>query len=917
MLRRIPFYLCLLLCIFNTNLTYAQKVTGRILDSLNQQSQPGVLVRLLNTDHQVYTNGSGNFIFNGVNPGKYTLDVMSNNRQAIIQSFETDGSDLHLGDIQIKIYTDLFNDITIIDLDDLAGIENENDNFSSALSAGFDPFLNAANYNLGSGRFRPRGYSNSESEMILNGMYMNDQDDGRVLWTSWSNLNDVLKSRSNVINLNASDYTFGGVGGASYIDLRASAIRPTKKITYSNSNRTFQHRLMGTYATGMMQNGWGFAFSGSYAYAEQGYVKGTYLQGGSYFLSVDRKLGQKHLLNFVILGSPQKRGRSTGAIQEMYDLSGTNYYNPNWGYQDGEIRNSRVYNIHQPISTLRHEWAISPNTNLATTLGIQFGNYGSTRLDWYEAPDPRPDYYRRLPSYATDPGLKTQITDYYTSSEENRQLNWAEMYAANATRNYTIQNVNGILGNDITGKLAAYVLESENYDNEKVNFNSVLTSKLSEMVTFAGGLQYHKEKVHYYRRIEDLLGADFYIDFNKFAERDYPSNVDAAQNDLNNPNRIVGVGDIYGYNYYIHNNRQVAWGQLVFNTNKFDYIAALSLSNQSFYREGLTKVGLFPDNSYGKSEVQSFFNYGVKLGATYKLNGRNYFIASGSYRTRAPFASEAFVSPRVRDQVAKNLTNEKITALDVTYLARYTNFKARVSVFYTQYQDMISNDVFYNEDFRTFVNYLQTGIDTRHLGIETGFDYNLTSRIDLKGAFSIGQYYHTSRPTATISRDNSAEDFVTDRVIYIDNYYVAGTPQVAGTIGLSYRSAKYWNWNINVNGFAQNYLSFNPDRRTEEAVKDIYAYGESTLYNEIIDEVKLKDNFTVDAGVGKSIQFSNRSLLRINLNVGNILNNRNFITGGFEQFRFDFENKDINKFPPRYFYAYGMNYTLGIAYIFP
>ncbi|MCZ2101092.1 MAG: TonB-dependent receptor [Chitinophagales bacterium] len=917
MLRRVSGYIIILISLFNTNLTHAQKVSGRILDSLSHQIQPGVQVQLLNTDHTVYSNGLGNFVFYNVQPGTYTLSTSFNDKQSILQSFNVANEDVYLGDVVILINTEIFNEITVIDLDDLAGIENENDNFSSVLSAGRDPFLNAANYNLGAGRFRPRGYSNEESEMNLNGMVMNNQDDGRVLWTAWNSLNDVMKSRTNIINLNAGDFTFGGIGDASYIDLRASAIRPTKKITYSNSNRTFQHRIMGTYATGMMKNGWGFAISGSHSYADQGYVKGTYLQANSYFLSIDRKLGQNHLLNFLILGSPQKRGRSTGAIQEMYDLAGSNYYNPNWGYQDGKVRNSREYIIHQPISMLRHDWKISPKTHVTTTIGYQFGNYGSTRLDWYEAPDPRPDYYRRLPSYATNSELKDLITNYYTSSEAHRQLNWAELYEANSTRNYTIQNVNGIPGNDITGKLAAYVQESENYDKNKFNFNSVINSTLADNLSFAGGIQYLKEKVHYYRRIEDLLGADFYIDFNKFAERDYPSNPDAAQNDLNNPNRIVREGDIYGYNYYIHNQRQTAWGQLTFKTNKMDYVAGLSLAHQSFYRAGKTKVGLFPDNSFGKSEEQTFFNYGVKLGATYKLDGRNYFLASGSYRTRAPFANESFVSPRVRDQVAKDLTNEKITAFDISYLARYTNFKARVSAFYTQYQDKITNDVFYHEDFRTFVNYLMTGIDTRHTGVEVGFEYSVNSKVDVNGAFSLGEYYYTSRPKATISRDNSAEDIVTDRVVYIENYYVSGTPQVAGTVGVSYRSSKYWTFNLNVNGFSSNYLSFNPDRRTEEGVKDVYAYGESTLFHTIIDEVKLKDNFTVDAGIGKSIRFPNRSYLRINLNIGNLLNNKNFITGGFEQYRYDFENKNIDKFPPRYFYAYGLNYTLGIAYLFP
>ena len=916
MIRRTRSYFVLVFLLFNVYLTFGQTVKGQLVNEGNPL--PGIIVRIPELDAEVYTNGMGNFFFDQVNAGTYTLVAVENGIQILLATFNSDGKDLDLGPTayspQTKVATE---DITVVDVFDLAGIENENDNFSSVLSAGRDPFTNATTFNLSAGRFRPRGYFNEDAEMIMNGMLMNDQDDGRVLWTAWNSMNDVLRNRSNLINLSYSDYTFGGIGGATFIDLRASSIREEKKVTYAHSNRTFQHRVMGTYATGMMENGWAIAATASHSYATQGYVKGTYFQGNSYFLSVDKRLNPNHLLNVVIFGSPQKRGRSTGAVQEMYDLSSDNFYNPNWGFQNGKVRNSREYIINQPVTMLRHDWKISDKTNVMTTAGLQFGVYGSTRLDWFDAPDPRPDYYKRLPSFAQSDEEKLLVTNFLTASEENRQLNWSELYGANAVRVQTIQDVDGIAGNDVTGKLAAYVQESENYDNTKFNFNTILNSILTDKLSLTAGLQYVGERVHYYRRLEDLLGADFYIDFNRFALRDFPNNVNAGQNDLNRPNRLVREGDIFGHDYNINNDRATVWSQLFYKTEKWDYFIGGSLANQSFYREGHTKVGLFPDNSFGKSEVQTFFNYGVKGGITYKLDGRNYFVANGTYRTRAPFANESYISPRVRDQIASNLTNEKIAAFDVSYLARYTNFKARVTAFYTDFRDKISNDVFYHEEFQTFVNYLMTNIDRKHMGIELGIDYDINSKFELTAAGSIGDYYHTSRPLATISRDNSAEDFVKDRTIYIQNYYVTGMPQIAGTVGLGYRSTKYWNFNVNVNGFAKNYLSFNPDRRSEEAVKNVYNGGEGSLYDQIIDQEKLPDAMTVDFSVGKSHRFKDGAFLRINLNVGNILNNTNFRTGGFEQLRFDFEDKDINRFPPRYFYAYGLNYNLNVAYVFP
>lgn len=904
--------------LFGYGISFAQNIEGKLINTTSGEPIPAAEISLKNTDNVLYTNASGKFLFNNIKPNYYTLEIRID--EVLIKAIEIThvSTGTNLGDIAVSGATSqVANDISIIDISDLASIENENDNFSSALSAGRDPFIDATTFNLIAGRFRPRGYFNEDSEMIMNGMLMNDQDDGRVLWTAWNGLNDVMRNRTNVVNLSESDFTFGGIGGATIIDLRASSQRDEKRITYANSNRTFQHRLMGTYSTGMMKNGWAVAATGSHTYGAQGYVKGTHIQGNSYFLSIDRKVSDKHLLNFVVFGSPQRRGRSTGSVQEMYDISGDNYYNPNWGYQNGEVRSAREYRIHQPVIMLRHDWKMTDKTKIITNLGVQTGRYGSTRLDWYDAPDPRPDYYRRLPSYATVPESKNLITDFLKASDANRQINWQALYDANATRNYTIENADGVTGNNISGKLAAYILESENYDNQKINFNTVINSQLSDKINFAGGIQYLKEKVHYYRKVEDLLGADFYVDFNRFALRDFPDNKDAGQNDVNRPNRLLKVGDTFGHDYNIHTAKASAWGQVGYIGSKIDFMLGAMLSHQSFYREGFTKVGIFPNNSFGKSAKNIFLNPSFKGGVTYKIDGRNYVSLNGTYRTRAPFASESFVSPRVRDQVVSNLKNEQIGSVDISYLARYTKLKARISAYYTDFRNKITNDVFYHEEFQTFVNYIMTGINRKHSGIEMGLEYNLTSKITLSAAAAWGEYFHSSRPLATISRDNSAVDFVTDRTIYIDNYYFSGSPQTAGTIGITYRSTKFWFFDVNVNGFSKNYLSFNPDRRAAEAVKTVNPTEQNELYQQIIQQEKLNDAITVDLSVGKSWRLKNGSYLRANLNAGNILNNTNFISGGFEQLRFDYETKDVNKFPPRYFYSYGLNYNLNISYTFP
>jgi len=166
-------------------------------------------------------------------------------------------------------------------------------------------------------------------------------------------------------------------------------------------------------------------------------------------------------------------------------------------------------------------------------------------------------------------------------------------------------------------------VEEQHFDSEKYNFNTNLETTIGSDLTINGGVNFLYENVHNYKILDDLLGAEFYIDLDEFALRDFPGNLDLAQNDLQNPNRILYEGDRFGWNYDIVTQRAGAWGQGQLSLNSWDVFASAEFSNTSFYRNSFYQNGKFPETSLGKSEVQTFNNYGLKAGLTYKLDGTN------------------------------------------------------------------------------------------------------------------------------------------------------------------------------------------------------------------------------------------------------------------------------------------------------
>ena len=300
------------------------------------------------------------------------------------------------------------DNIPVITLDDNDLGDASAQNISSLLTAGRDPFYNAATFNFSAARFRIRGYNSDFTSTYINGIPMDNLDNGYTPFGLWGGLNDVFRNRDINIGIRYNTFAFGDIGNTTNIDVRASKQRPQTNIGYSYSNRSYDQRMVFTHSTGLNKKGWAFTVSGSFRYADEGYVKGTYFNGYSWFAAIDKKIGQRQIISLIAFDAPTESGRQGAATQEMINLSGSHYYNPSWGYQNGKIRNANISKTNQPVIILTHDFRISNKTDLTTSLSYSFGERSYSSLDWYNAPDPRPDYYRYLPSYYnSDPYLTT------------------------------------------------------------------------------------------------------------------------------------------------------------------------------------------------------------------------------------------------------------------------------------------------------------------------------------------------------------------------------------------------------------------------------------------------------------------------------------------------------------------------------
>ena len=173
---------------------------------------------------------------------------------------------------------------------DLIQSEGQSQNISGLLQSSRDVYAGIAGFNFSAARFRLRGYSSENTNILIGGIPGNDPESGWAIWSYWGGLNDVTRYPEAKMGIASSHTTFGGIGGYSSISLRASEKRKGHRASYAATNRSYNSRAMYSYNSGW-KGDWAFSVSASSRWANEGYVEGTSYSGGSYFAAVERRGG--------------------------------------------------------------------------------------------------------------------------------------------------------------------------------------------------------------------------------------------------------------------------------------------------------------------------------------------------------------------------------------------------------------------------------------------------------------------------------------------------------------------------------------------------------------------------------------------------------------------------------------------------
>lgn len=889
-------------------------VVGNVVDATTNESLPDVEVAIEDSNLTVMTNASGefNFVAFEVPLGEqivtFTKEGFISKRFPVIIN-ENESLNLDVISLEVDINEENFQ-IGTISLSDneLSSDESAADNLSGLLQASKDVFLNAAAYDFSATFFRPRGFDSENGKVLINGIEMNKMYNGRPQWSNWGGLNDAMRNQVFTMGLSANENTFGDLAGTTNVVMRASQYQKGGRVSYASSNRSYRGRVMASYNSGLTDNGWAYSFLASRRFGEEGFNDGSLYDANSFFAAVEKKINENHSLNLTAFYTPNRRGKSSPNTQEVYDLKDISY-NSYWGHQDGEIRNSRVREIEEPVIMLNHYWDISKKTRLNTNVAYQFGKVGNSRLGYDNAPNPDPTYYQKLPSYFLGNPDGADYAGAYGASESFRndgQIDWDAMYQANI----------------FSGGTSKYYLYEDRNDDKQLTANTIISSDITNNITLNGSLGYKRLNSRNFANMIDLLGGSGYLDIDTFNQGD------AAQNNLENPNRVLGEGDTFKYDYELDASEYNGFAQAQFSYSKIDFYAGANVERTTYQRNGLYRNGSFPTNSLGESEELDFTTYGVKAGATYKITGRHLVTLNGAYFTDAPTLRNSFSNSRQNNSTVLGLEEETVKNVDLSYVYRSPKVKARLTGYYTKMEDATEIAFYYADGISglgrnvntAFVQEVLTNIDKRHIGAELGIEAQVTPTIKLKGAASYGEYVYANNPDLYLTSDDFQQELDFGKS-YLKDYKVAGGPQQAYQIGFEYRDPDYWWFGATSNFFSNAYVDVSPITRSQNFYADFdgapFNDYDTETARELLKQEEFDSYMLVNVVGGKSWKV-NDYFVGFFATINNVLD-KEYKTGGFEQGRsanYRTLSEDVSNekrvFGPKYWYGYGTTYYLNV-----
>ncbi|MGM0498376.1 MAG: TonB-dependent receptor [Bacteroidota bacterium] len=802
-------FIILFLSLFSYQFSFSQgTLKGKIVDEDSEEALIGATVAVKGTTSGTATDVDGSFTLK-VESGTVPLELSYVGYQEKELEVEVEeGETKDLGNIglasesvameEVKVVADFAKDretpvaaskIEPLEIQEKLGTQS----FTKVLKSTPSVYATEGGGGFGDGDIHMRGFSGENIGVLVNGVPVNDMENGQVYWSNWAGLSNVTRTVQVQRGLGASKLAISSVGGTMNIVTQSTQSDKGGSIYQGMGNDGYMKTGFNV-STGLMDNGWAVTLSGQKESGD-GYVEATKFEAYTYFFNIAKRINDDHRLSFTGFGTPQwhnQRG-SMHMIEDYREAENGGRLNTHYGYWNGEIMmTGYAYNeYHKPQFSLNHYWDINNTTKLSTAVYASFGNGGGKGTsgessNWleFDYPSGKPMEQTKL----TNDGL----LDYESVHEENAQAPNGSEAIFTMRRNQ----------HDWYGVLSSFNTKFSNID-------------------FTLGFDGRYYRGDHFTEVTNLLGGEYFLD-NTNVNRD--------------PGTPLDVGDKIAY----HNLGDVVWGGLFaqgeYTTDQYSGFLSVSFSDKSYRR--IDKFSYFNDdlineiendqelkedyidrlgeNSFDQamegqySDWVHYLTYSAKGGFNYNIDDNNNVFVNGGYFTRAPYFSYAFVG--YTNEINNTLEVEKVISTE----AGYGYVSDLMKVDFTLYRTNWKNKGYSTSTGQGGVA-TTDGIDALHMGAELEVRVKPTDNLKINFMASYGDWKWND--DALFDYYDRNQDFLYSDTVHINDVSVGGSAQTTAALGVEYQPIDELKLSLDANHFSRLFAGYDVEERIETSTK--------------------------------------------------------------------------------------------------
>ena len=647
----------------------------------------------------------------------------------------------------------------------------------------------------GDARINVRGFDQRNVAVMINGMPINDMENGWVYWSNWDGLGDATSSIQIQRGLSATTLATPAIGGSMNIITDPTAQDAGLKLRQEFGNDGFLKTTF-TGNTGLVDSKWAMNAT-VVRKTGDGLIDKTWTDAWAYYFGAAYNINEDNRLELYAMGAPQLHGQNSykqniatydhefakslddydqAALEEFPQASSGRKYNQTWGpvsssysgqqYWNGSTHDryasdfimERANYFHRPLANLNWYSQVSNSVSLYTILywsggmGGGSGTFGSLVWD-YSLPNSR-------------------HIDFDGTIERNR----------NSSTGST-----GILRNSVNNQWTVGAIG-------KVYW------KVNDQVTTNFGVDWRTAEMEHFREVRDLLGGTYYRS--------------SGDSDFWDGPKDLKLGD--KFNYY--NTNTVDWfgfyGQAEYTSGNLSLTGTAGYSMIKYtFTDHFSED---PDNA-GKElylETNNISGYQIKGGASFRLSEGMDLFGNVGYISKVPIF-DAVINDGEGTK-AEDPKNETFTHFELGFNHHLMGGKLtyNAGVYYTIWNDRTKSISIQQQDGSEGLVFL-TGMDQTHMGFELELAYQPLDilRFDLSGM--IADWKHTDDASGRY-RDYSSP--VDKKFLYaVKDLKVGEQPQMGGTLGITVMPVQGLTLTVIGKYYANHYALWDPfDREVDQ-----------------------------------------------------------------------------------------------------